>query len=53
MLIWIILIQAAVETIAKYLQNIIENPIEAKYRRLRITNKAFQVFVLLFFFGYL
>ncbi|VDL68222.1 unnamed protein product, partial [Nippostrongylus brasiliensis] len=34
--------EAAVETIGKYLQNIIENPDEPKYRRIRISNKVFQ-----------
>ncbi|XGW28180.1 hypothetical protein V3C99_008186 [Haemonchus contortus] len=34
--------EVAVETIGKYLQNIIENPGEVKYRRIRIGNKAFQ-----------
>ncbi|VDL64680.1 unnamed protein product, partial [Nippostrongylus brasiliensis] len=32
--------EAAVETIGKYLQNIIENPEEPKYRRIRISNKV-------------
>lgn len=36
-------IKAAVETIGKYLQNIIENPDEPKYRRIRMSNKVFQV----------
>ncbi|KAK6060011.1 PUB domain protein, partial [Cooperia oncophora] len=34
--------EVAVETIGKYLQNIIENPGEAKYRRIRMSNKVFQ-----------
>lgn len=32
----------AIETIGKYLQNIIEMPTEPKYRRIRLSNKAFQ-----------
>ncbi|KAK6051978.1 PUB domain protein, partial [Cooperia oncophora] len=39
--------EVAVETIGKYLQNIIENPGEAKYRRIRMSNKVFQVRLLL------
>ncbi|VDO73186.1 unnamed protein product [Heligmosomoides polygyrus] len=38
--------EAAVETIGKYLQNIIENPDEPKYRRIRMSNKVFQERVL-------
>ncbi|EYB98770.1 hypothetical protein Y032_0128g1433 [Ancylostoma ceylanicum] len=34
--------EIAVETIGKYLQNIIENPGEPKYRRIRLSNKAYQ-----------
>ncbi|CAJ0603528.1 unnamed protein product [Cylicocyclus nassatus] len=34
--------ETAVETIGKYLQNIIENPEEPKFRRIRLSNKAFQ-----------
>lgn len=32
----------AVETIGKYLQNVLENPDEPKYRKIRLGNKAFQ-----------
>ncbi|KAK6030764.1 PUB domain protein [Ostertagia ostertagi] len=39
--------EVAVETIGKYLQNIIENPGEAKYRRIRMSNKVFQVCIFL------
>ncbi|CAJ0587517.1 unnamed protein product, partial [Mesorhabditis spiculigera] len=38
--------QIAVETICKYLQNIAEFPDEPKYRRIRLSNKAFQERVL-------
>ncbi|KAK6751547.1 hypothetical protein RB195_003133 [Necator americanus] len=34
--------EVAVDTIGKYLQNIIENPGEQKYRRIRLSNKAYQ-----------
>ncbi|KHJ90399.1 PUB domain protein [Oesophagostomum dentatum] len=34
--------ETAIETIGKYLQNIIENPDEPKYRRIRLSNKAYQ-----------
>ncbi|CAI5448575.1 unnamed protein product [Caenorhabditis angaria] len=32
----------AIETICKYVQNILEHPGEEKYRQIRLTNKAFQ-----------
>ncbi|VDM53203.1 unnamed protein product [Angiostrongylus costaricensis] len=34
--------EVAIETIGKYLQNIIEYPNEPKYRRIRLSNKAYQ-----------
>ncbi|KAJ1369083.1 PUB domain [Parelaphostrongylus tenuis] len=34
--------EVAIETIGKYLQNIIEYPDEPKYRRIRLSNKAYQ-----------
>ncbi len=33
----------AIETVTKYLSNIIENPEEPKFRKIRLSNKAFQV----------
>lgn len=33
----------ALETIGKYVDNLISNPQEEKFRRIRISNKAFQV----------
>lgn len=35
-------VQKGVETLARYLANIIDEPTEEKYRRIRIKNKAFQ-----------
>lgn len=35
-------INVCVETLCKYLQNVISNPNEEKYRKIRISNKAFQ-----------
>lgn len=35
--------QNASETIQKYLRNLIENPDESKYHRIRMNNKIFQV----------
>ncbi len=35
--------QTAIETLAKYLQNVIEKPDEPKFRKIRIANKPFQV----------
>lgn len=34
--------ETAVETIGKYIQNILENPMETKFRRIRVSNKAYQ-----------
>jgi UBX domain-containing protein 6 len=30
-------------TLAKYMENIVSNPAEEKYRKIRVGNKAFQV----------
>lgn len=35
--------QSASETIQKYLRNLIENPDETKFHRIRVNNKIFQV----------
>ncbi|VDK33811.1 unnamed protein product, partial [Anisakis simplex] len=34
--------QTACETLQKYIQNVLEHPDEAKFRRIRLANKAFQ-----------
>ncbi|CAD6194600.1 unnamed protein product [Caenorhabditis auriculariae] len=34
--------EIAIETLCKYLQNILEHPGEEKYQRIRVSNKAFQ-----------
>lgn len=36
-------IESCVETLGKYLDNIIKNPGEEKYRKIRIHNRIFQV----------
>jgi len=35
-------VETCVETLCKYLDNIIQNPAEQKYRKIRMSNKAFQ-----------
>merc|ERR1719452_214386 len=35
-------VDTCVETLCKYLDNIIQNPAEQKYRKIRRSNKAFQ-----------
>ncbi|XP_041084941.1 UBX domain-containing protein 6-like [Polyodon spathula] len=35
-------VKAAAEVIAKYIDNICENPTEEKYRKIRLQNKIFQ-----------
>jgi len=35
-------VSACIETLCKYLQNIVANPTEEKYKRIRLSNKVFQ-----------
>lgn len=39
-------IDACVETLGKYLENIINNPEEEKYQKIRMQNRVFQVILL-------
>lgn len=43
-------IDTCIDTLGKYLENIMNNPEEEKYKKIRMQNRVFQV-ILLFFFN--